>query len=109
MTRIWSEEVAQQCAPDDDGEPCKCGNIGSYGGGDQGRNCGLMGITGPSEGAGSVQRNTWVHLAAVYDQTGGVESDSPREQYILYINGQPYYNDQFISFMPNRMFGGLVW
>jgi len=44
----------------------------------------------------------------VYDQTGGVESDSPREQYILYINGQPYYNDQFISFMPNRMFGGLV-
>ena len=109
MTRIWSEEVAQQCAPDNDGEPCKCGNIGSYGGGDQGRNCGLMGITGPSEGAGSVQRNTWVHLAAVYDQTGGVESDSPREQYILYINGQPYYNDQFISFMPNRMFGGLVW
>ena len=49
-----------------------------------------------------------VHLAATYDETGGVDSDNPRSQLILYINGNPYYNENFNRFLPNRLFGGVV-
>ena len=109
MTRIWSQELAEQCTPPDgspDGAPCICGNV--PGQPNAGQNCGLNTIEGPTTGPNSVSRNQWVHLAAVYDQTGGSGQDDPRQQYILYINGDPYYNDGFASFMPNRMFGGLA-
>lgn len=42
------------------------------------------------------------------DETGGIDSDNPRSQLILYINGNPYYNENFNRFLPNRLFGGVV-
>ena len=39
---------------------------------------------------------------ATYDETGGVDSDNPRSQLVLYINGDPYYNENFDRFLPNR-------
>ena len=77
--------------------------------------CGTNTITGPTFGPNALRRNTWVHLAAVYDPTGGAtdgqmfgEGSSVRNQYIFYINGAPYYNNAFASFLPNRMNGGIT-
>ena len=75
-----------------------------------------MNLYGPATGPNAVRRNQWVHLAAVYDSTGGPDAD-PTKQLILYVNGDPYYNTEsqlssnankpgFLtgeSFMPNRI------
>ena len=103
MTRIWSAELAAQCGPTSEGGNCVCGSVDKRG------SCGTNTITGPTFGPNALRRNTWVHLAAVYDPTGGAtdgqmfgEGSSVRDQYIFYINGAPYYNNAFASFLPNR-------
>jgi hypothetical protein len=102
LTRIYSAEIAAECAPTNHGERCTCGDTTST------SNCGSMNVYGPDAGPDAVTPNSWVHLAATYDETGGADSDNPRSQLILYINGNPYYNDSFNRFLPNRLFGGVV-
>jgi hypothetical protein len=101
-TRIYSAEIASECAPANDGENCACGAV------DATSSCGSDNIYGPEEGPNSVQRNQWIHLAATYDESGGSDADDPRSQLILYINGDPYYNENFNRFLPNRLFGGMT-
>lgn len=101
-TRIYSREIAQECAAANSGENCACGAV------DDTSNCGSDNVYGPSDGPNSVQRNQWVHLAATYDESASRDADDVRSQLILYINGDPYYNDNFNRFLPNRLFGGVT-
>jgi hypothetical protein len=58
-TRLYSQEVARECAPTVEGGNCACGAV------DGTNNCGSDNVFGPSDPSdpNSVHTNQWVHLA----------------------------------------------